>query len=64
MPPSEHRDFNRTVAAAAHARGYEGLLVLSAALPGLNLVLLPDNLGSDARLRVVRSIELLITIAQ
>ena len=52
------------LAAAALARGYEGLLVPSAALAGLNLVVLPRNLPELSRLRAVRSVELpLDTIA-
>jgi RES domain-containing protein len=52
------------LAGAALARGYEGLLVPSAALPGLNLVLLPGNLSEPPPIRVVRSTELpLDTIA-
>lgn len=46
------------LAAAAMARGYEGLLVPSAALPGLNLVVLPHNLPEPPRIRVLRSTEL------
>jgi RES domain-containing protein len=46
------------LAAAALARGYEGLLVPSAALPGLNLVVLPRTLPEPPPLRVVRSTEL------
>ena len=45
-------------AAVALARGYEGLLVPSAALVGLNLVLLPGNLAEPLPLRVVRGTEL------
>ena len=53
------------LAAAAMVRGYEGLLVPSAALPGLNLVVLPRNLPEPAPIRVLRSTELpLDTIAQ
>jgi len=53
------------LAAAALARGCEGLLVPSAALPGANLVLLPGNLSESTSLHIVRSIELPIdTIAQ
>ena len=48
----------QAVAAAAVSGGYEGLLVPSAALPGLNLVLLPDNLAEPPPIRVVRSTEL------
>jgi hypothetical protein len=43
------------LAAAAMAGGYEGLVVPSAALPGLNLVLLPQNLPDPPPIRVVRS---------
>jgi len=46
------------LAAAAMARGYEGLLVPSAALPGLNLVILPRNLPEPASIRILRSTEL------
>jgi RES domain-containing protein len=46
------------LAAAVLARGYEGLLVPSAALPGLNLVVLPRNLPAPPRLWVVRSTDL------
>jgi RES domain-containing protein len=48
----------RALAAAAVALGYEGLLVPSAALPGLNLVILPRDVPEPPRLRVVRSTEL------
>jgi hypothetical protein len=46
------------IAAAARSLNLEGLLVPSAALPGLNFVLLPDNLADRKRLRIVRSTEL------
>ncbi len=46
------------LAAAAMARGYEGLLVPSAALPGLNLVVLPRKLPEPPPIRVLRSTEL------
>ncbi|GIW07552.1 MAG: hypothetical protein KatS3mg060_2357 [Dehalococcoidia bacterium] len=46
------------LAAAAMARAYEGLLVSSAALPGLNLVVLPRNLPEPSPFRVLRSTEL------
>lgn len=46
------------LAAAAMARRYEGLLVPSAALPGLNLVVLPRNLPEPPPIRVLRSTEL------
>lgn len=53
------------VAAAAMARGYEGLLVPSAALPGVNLVMLPWNAPAPGSVVVVRSTELpLDTIAR
>jgi hypothetical protein len=53
------------LAAAALARGYEGLLVPSAALPGLNLVILPQNLPEPPSIRSLRSTELpLDTIGQ
>jgi RES domain-containing protein len=53
-------DFRRCqeLAATASIRGYEGILVPSAALPGSNLVVLPRNLSETASLRLVRSIEL------
>ncbi len=55
----------QALAAAALARGYEGLLVRSAALPGLNLVILPRNLPERPTIRILRSTELpLDTIAQ
>ena len=55
----------QALAAAALARGYEGELVPSAALPGLNLVILPRNLPEPPPLRVVRSMALpLDAIAQ
>lgn len=57
--------FCQEIAAAALARWYEGLLVPSAALPGVNLVLLPQNLPQPLPIRVTRSTELpLETIAQ
>ena len=43
------------LAAAALARGYEGLLVPSAALPGCTLAILPRSLPEPLPLRVVRS---------
>jgi RES domain-containing protein len=46
------------LAPAAMARGYEGLLVPSAAMPGLNLVILPRNLPDPPPIRVLRSTEL------
>lgn len=46
------------LAAAAMARGYQGLLVPSAALPGLNLIVLPRNLPELPPIRVQRSTEL------
>ena len=46
------------LAAAAMAQGYEGLLVPSAALPGLNFVVLPRNLPEPPPIRVQRSTEL------
>lgn len=46
------------LAAAAMARAYEGLLVPSAALPGLNLIVLPRNLPEPPPIRVLRSTEL------
>lgn len=53
------------LAAAAMARGYEGLLVPSAALPGLNLVIIPRSLPEPPLIRVLQSTDLpLDTIAQ
>lgn len=49
-------------AEAASARGYQGLLVPSAALPGLNLVILPHNLPEPLPIRLFRSTELPIEI--
>lgn len=46
------------IGAAARSLDFEGLLVPSAALPGLNLVLLPDNLADRTCIRIVRSTEL------
>ncbi|MFN0071186.1 MAG: RES family NAD+ phosphorylase [Chloroflexota bacterium] len=46
------------LAAAAMARRYEGLLVPSAAMPGLNLVLLPRNLPDPPPIRDLHSMEL------
>lgn len=46
------------LATAAMNRGCEGLLVPSAALPGLNLVVLPRNLSETPSIRVLRSTEL------
>lgn len=46
------------LAAAALAWGYEGLLIPSAALPGLTLVVLPRNLPAPPPIRVLRSTEL------
>ena len=43
------------VAAIARSQGIEGLLVPSAALPGRNLVLFPDNLVNPSALRMGRS---------
>jgi RES domain-containing protein len=43
------------LAAQARAAGFEALLVLSAAGPGRNLVVFPDRLGPDSRVRVVGS---------
>jgi RES domain-containing protein len=53
-----HHQPCQELAAAAMARGYEGLLVPSAALPGLNLVVLPRNLPEPPPIRVLRSTEL------
>lgn len=53
------------LAAAATARGYEGLLVPSAALPGINLVILSRTLPEPPPIRILRSMELpLDTIVQ
>jgi RES domain-containing protein len=46
------------LAAAALARDVHGLLVPSAALPGSNLVLLPQNLPERPPIRAIRSTEL------
>lgn len=46
------------LAAVAVARGYEGLLVPSAALVGVNLVILPANLPEALPIHLVRSTEL------
>jgi RES domain-containing protein len=46
------------LAAAAMTREFDGLLVPSAALPGLNLVVLPRNLPEPPPIRVVSSTEL------
>jgi len=46
------------LAAAALTRGHQGLLVPSAALPGLNLVVLPRNLSVPPPLRVLHTTEL------
>jgi RES domain-containing protein len=54
----------QAIAAAALARGYEGLLVPSAALPGLNLVLLPANLPNPLPVQVVRQTELPIELLE
>ncbi|MGH2614381.1 MAG: RES family NAD+ phosphorylase [Thermomicrobiales bacterium] len=51
------------LAAAALDRGHEGLLVPSAALSGVNLVLLPRNQTESANIRVVRSLELPLDMA-
>jgi len=50
-------DWQRTqrLAAQAHAAGFEGLLVPSAAGPGRNLVIFPDRLDSRSRVRAVGS---------
>ncbi len=50
------------LAEAALARGYQGLLVPSAALPGLNLVILPRNLPEPSPIRLLRSTDLPIEI--
>lgn len=53
------------VAAVAVVRGFQGLLVPSAALPGSNLVLFPRNLPDPPPIRAMRSTELpLDAIAQ
>lgn len=55
----------QAIAAVAVARGFQGLLVLSAALPGSNLVLFPRNLPDPPPIRARRSTELpLDAIAQ
>jgi RES domain-containing protein len=46
---------SQELAATAMAWGYEGLLVPSAALPGLNLVVLPRNLPEPPPIRALRS---------
>lgn len=46
------------LAAVARSQGHQGLLVPSAALPGHNLVFLPDNLAESASIHVVLSVEL------
>jgi len=50
-------DWQRTqrLAAQAHAAGFEGLLVPSAAGPGRNLVIFPDRLDPRSRVRTVES---------
>lgn len=48
----------QTLAATALSKGNAGLVVPSAALSGLNLVLLPRNLSAQSQFRVVRSTEL------
>lgn len=50
------------LAEAALVRGYQGLLVPSAALPGLNLVILPRNLPEPSPIRLLRSTDLPIEI--
>lgn len=57
MVGQDHR-FCQALAAAAIKRGCAGLLVPSAALPGTNLVIFPQNLPEPLPLRVVRSVEL------
>ena len=52
----------QALAAAALAHGYEALLVPSAALPGLNLVILPANISDPPPIRVVRQTELPIDL--
>ena len=53
------------IAAAAQTHGYQGLLVPSAAMRGLNLIILPRNLSDPLPVRVVGSDELsLETLAQ
>jgi hypothetical protein len=46
------------IAATARSRNFHGLLVPSAALPGLNLVVLPEFLADPNTLRIVRSTDL------
>jgi RES domain-containing protein len=54
------RDYTRCrdLATATLARGFEALIVPSAALPGSNLVILPRNLRSTSTLRLVRGVDL------
>ncbi len=53
-------DYHRCqeLGAAAARRGYEGLLVPAAAMPGTNLVIFPRNLAEAIPIRTVRSTEL------
>lgn len=51
------------IAAIARSLGIQGLLVPSAAMLGLNLVLIPDNLASSERVRIVRRRELPLDLA-
>ena len=46
------------IASLARSRHFQGLLVPSAALEGMNLVITPDNLSDASDLKVVRSSEL------
>ncbi len=54
---ADHR-LCQEIGAVATALGYRGLLVPSAALPGLNLVILARNLPEPSAMRVVSSVEL------
>lgn len=51
-------DVCQELAKVARSRGVEALVVPSAALPGSNLVILPENLTQPLSIRVVRSTEL------
>ncbi len=52
----------QALAAAARSLGFDGLVVPSAALPGLNLIILPHKIADPERLRVVGSGELPIDL--
>lgn len=47
-----------TLARVARATGCDGLLVLSAAMSGTNLDILPENLSQPVSLQVLSSVEL------